>query len=321
MLLRIRPLGPALARSAAAAAFAFMLGVHAAEPVKLNIAMVPVLDAAPFLYAQAKGYYKDAGLEVSFATNDSGPAVVTGVLNGTYDAAAAAWFPVAIAIAKGAKLKYVMTASQVEKGPGNGHSGLVVKAGSPIKGYKDLEGKTVATNALTSLTTLATKMQMKAAGADPERVKFSALPFKSSLQAVAQDQVDAAVVVSPFQTEGELAGLRIVGDPILEAMPKGGAGLVLFTSDASGAKKKDAFAAFNKATFRAADELAASTELQRKVAQEVIGLPAEVARKVPLPGIATQPIDVDALQKQLDAAHAFGYLAHPLKAADTVLGR
>ncbi len=310
-----------LAAMAAAAAFAFALDAHGADAVKLDIAMVPVLDAEPFLYAQAKGFYKDAGLDVTFSTNDSGPAVVTGVLNGTYDAAAAAWFPVAIAISKGAKLKYVMTASYRAQGDGRGHSGVVVKPDSPIKGYKDLEGKTVATNALTSLTTLTTKMQMKAAGADPAKVKFTALPFKTSLQAVAQGQVDAAVVVSPFQTEGELAGLRLVGDPILEAMPEGGAGLVLFTSEASAAKTAAALAAFTKATFRAADELRASTELQRKVAQDVIGLPAEVARKVPLPGLANQPINVDALQKQLDEAHAYGYLARPLKAQDTVIAR
>jgi NitT/TauT family transport system substrate-binding protein len=320
MMIRTLAPGTVLARIAAAAAFAFTLSAHSAEPVKLNIAMVPVLDAEPLLYAQSRGYYKDAGLDVTFSTNDSGPAVVTGVLNGTYDAAAAAWFPVAIAIAKGAKLKYVLTASDVAKGPGNGHSGVVVKPGSTIKGYKDLQGKTVATNALTSLTTLTTKMEMKAAGADPAKVNFTALPFKTSLQAVAQGQVDAAVVVSPFQTEGELAGLEVIGDPIQAAMPEHGAGLVLFTSEASAAKKAEALAAFTKATFRAADELKASPELQRRVAQEVIGLPADVTRKVPLPGIANKPIDVNALQKQFDAAYEYGYLAHPIVAKDTVLG-
>ncbi len=294
-------------------------GVQAAEPVKLNIAMVPVLDAEPFLYAQSRGYYKEAGLEVTFSTNDSGPAVVTGVLNGSYDAAAAAWFPVAIAISKGAKLKYVLTASTVGKGPGQGHSGIVVKPDSPIKGYMDLEGKTVATNALTSLTTLATAIEMKAAGADPAKVKFSALPFKTALQAVAQGQVDAAVVVSPFQTEGELAGLRLIGDPIRDAMPADGAGLVLFTSETSAAQKAAALAAFTQATLRAGGELKANPELQRRVAQDVIGLPADVARKVPLPGIANRPINADALQRQLDAAHAFGHLARPLKAADTLM--
>lgn len=319
MMIRTRTSGALLTRMAAAAAFAFALTAHSAEPTKLNIAMVPVLDAEPFFYAQSKGYYKAAGLDVTFSTNDSGPAVVTGVLNGTYDAAAAAWFPVAIAISKGAKLKYVLTASYVAKDPGYGHSGVVVKPDSPIKGYKDIEGKTVATNALTSLTTLTTKMEMKMSGADPAKVRITALPFKTSLQAVSEGQVDAAVVVSPFQTEGELAGLKVIGDPIQAAMPEHGAGLVLFTSEASATKKAEAFAAFTKATFRAADELKASPELQRKVAQEVIGLPADVARKVPLPGIANKPINVNALQRQLDDAYGYGYLARPLTAKDTIV--
>ncbi|HEX7382400.1 MAG TPA: ABC transporter substrate-binding protein [Nevskiaceae bacterium] len=299
-----------------------MMPSHAAADsavTKLNIAMVPVLDAAPFLYAKAQGYYKDAGLEVTFSTNDAGAAVVTGVLNGTYNAAAAAWFPIAIAISKGAPLKYVMASAVDNPVGGYAEAGLVVKPDSGIKGYKDLEGKTVATNALTSLTTLDTKIMMKRAGADPDKVRFVALPFKSSVQAVVQGQVDAAVVVTPFTTEGVQAGLVNLGDPITEASPQYGAGLVLFTSDASAKKNAKALEAFTNATYRAAAELKASEKLTREVAHKIVGLSESVAQKVPLADFNTQPFNVEALQKQLDQAHEYGYLAHPLKAKDVIL--
>lgn len=285
---------------------------------ELNISMVPVLDAEPFLYAQEQGYYEEAGLDVNFETNDSGPAVVTGVVNGTYDAAAAAWFPISIAIAKGAELQLVTTASFVDKGAGHGHSGLVVAQDSPIESYADLEGATVATNALTSLTTLTTEIEMDKAGADPEAADFTALPFKASVQAVAQDQADAAVVVSPFQAEGKANGMTVLDDPILEAQPENGAGLVLFTSDLNAGEKKAAFESFNEATFRAAEELQADEDLQRQVAEDVVGLSADVAQEVPMPGFATDPINLNALQGQLDLADEYGYLEQPLTAEDIV---
>src|SRR5699024_7929871 len=120
-----------------------------------KVAMVSSLDTEPYYYALQEGYYEEAGLDVDFSTSDSGPALVTGVLNGTYDAASAAAFPVLIAIGKNTDLKIYPGASVVA--PDSGNSGLIVSSDSAITGYEDLEGKTVATNALTSLTSLALK--------------------------------------------------------------------------------------------------------------------------------------------------------------------
>lgn len=150
----------------------------AASLTAFKVAMVSSIDTEPYLYAKQQGYYKDVGLEVTFATSDSGPALVTGVINGTYDGASAAAFPVLIAIGKGADLRILPGVTVI--GPGYGNSGLVVKADSPIRNYKDLVGKTVATNALTSLTTLATKIGVKKEGATPTRSSSSAC--RSSLR-------------------------------------------------------------------------------------------------------------------------------------------
>lgn len=320
---------------AAAAAFGLMLpaygagdstsvtgnSVHNQPLTKLNIAIVPVLDGAPYLYAKARGYYKDAGLDVTISANDSGPTIITSVINGTYDAGATAWFPAAIAISKGAKLKYVMTPAYMKKGAGHGDSGVVVKPDSGITSYKDLEGKTVATNALTSLVTLVTKVVVKDAGGDPEKVKFVALPFKTGVQAVAQGQVDAAVAVSPFQMEAQKAGLKIFGDPIVDGQPQGSPAMPLFTSAANAVKKAKAFAAFTKATHRAAQELEENEKLRRKVAHDDIGLPTDIAQKVPFTHYTTQPINLKALQEDFDLAYEYGYLGHPIKAKDAVVAQ
>lgn len=308
---------------AMAAAVALSLAVQAADAplTRLNIAMVPVLDAAPFYYARSQGYYKDAGLDVGFSTNDAGAAAITGVINGTFDAAVTAWFPVAIAVSRGLKLKYVMSPNYVDRRPGHGDEAVITKPGSGINSYKDLEGKTVATNALTSLTVLGTKIVMKRTGADPDKVRFVALPFKSTVQAVAQGQADAAIVVTPFQTEAQEAGLKVFGDPAMEAFPLHAPIVTVVTSDATAQKKAAALAAFTAATFRAAKALNGNEPLQRELAQKVFGFPPAVAKKVPLPNFATGPMDLKALQGELDLAHEYGYLARPLKAADMVIGK
>lgn len=282
----------------------------------LNIAMVPSLEAEPFYYAKSMGYYRNAGLEVHLSSaSNAGAALLTGVVNGTYDASATAWFPVAIASSRGMPIKMIMAASSVDKGSGRGISGVVVKRGSPVEGYKDLQGRTVAINALTSLFALVTKIDVKQAGGDPDKVRFVALPFKSGVQAVVRGQADAAVVVSPFQTIAAENGSSVLsGDPIQDAMPQGAVDSVLVTSTANWKRKAKAFAAFKDATFKAARALNASAELRQEVAEKFFGLGAGIAKRVPMPAFAVGPIDANGLQQQLDLAQQYGYLARPLKA-------
>lgn len=306
----IRGVAAALVAAFAAGVGSSALAQAAGGLTKFNVAMVSSIDTEPYLYAKRQGYYAQAGLDVTLAKADSGPALVTGVLNGTYDGASAAAFPVLIAISKGAPLKILPGATVV--GTGHGNSGLVVRADSPIKSYKDLVGKTVATNALTSLTTLATKIGVKKEGGDPNAVKFISLPFKSSVQAVAQGQADAAVVISPFQTEAELSGLKVIADPIGTMMPKGSPYNIMFTNAKNSEAKVKDFAAFNQATLRAVKELAADPALQRRLAVSLVGMTDEVAAKVPLPDYNAAPIDLPSLQKYADFVAEYGYSDKPV---------
>lgn len=292
-------------------------GSSGGDLTPFTVAMVSSLDTEPYFYAKSQGYYKDVGLKVSFDQSNSGPALVTGVINGTYDAGSAAAFPVLIAIGKGAPIKLYPGATVVGEGLGN--SGLVVQPDSGITGYKDLAGKTVATNALTSLTTLGLKIGLKKAGVDPESIKITALPFKSSVQAVAQGQADAAVVISPFQTIAKNNGLEVIGDPIGENLPAGAPYNIMFTNAKNSQKLTKEFQAFNKATLRAVKELKGNEKLQRRLAQTEIGLTKEVAQSVPLPGYSTSGIDVDALQKYADLVAEFGYTKKPVDVSKVVV--
>lgn len=281
-----------------------------------KVAYVPSFDNAPYLYAQAHGYYKQAGLKVTLSPVDAGPAISAGVINGSYDAGSSALFPLLIAVSKGQPLKIFMTVDTI--GPGLGNSGLIVTADSPIKGYKDLDGKTVATNALTSLTTLATKIAVDKAGGDSKSIKFLSLPFNSSVQAAERGQADAAVVISPFQTQAVLDGMQQVADPIGEMMPKGSPYGVLFTSADTGKAKGAEMAAFRTATERAMKALGGDEALQRQLAQSEAGLSAAVAQKVELPHYTTT-IDHAATQQYADLVAQYGYTDKPVDVKSLIL--
>lgn len=314
---RAQHLGIGIAAAALLAAGSLVGAASAAPLTPFKVAMVTSMDTEPYMYAKQQGYYKDVGLDVTLSTTDSGPAIATGVINGTYDAAAAAAFPILIAISKGAPLRIMPGVTTV--GPGVGNSGLVVKADSSIKNYKDLVGKTVATNALTSLTTLATKLGVKQEGGNPDAVRFVSLPFKSSLQAVARGQVDAAVVISPFETEAELNGMKVIADPIGTMMPKGSPYNIMFTSVKNATSKTKEFAAFHEATARAVKELKGDPALQRKLAVSMMGMNKDVAEKTLLPAYDAGPINLPQFQKYADDIAEFGYTKTPVAVAEVVV--
>ncbi|GAA3754011.1 hypothetical protein GCM10022240_03690 [Microbacterium kribbense] len=269
-------------------------------------------------YAKGQGYYSDQGLDLKIATADSGPALVTGVINGTYDVSTLAALPALVAISKGADLRIFNATSEVA--PRHGTSGVLVAAKSSITSYKDLVGKTVATNALTSLNVLVTKMAVKAAGGDPSGIKFVALPFKSSLQAVAQGQVDAAVVITPFITQGEEAGLRNIGDPTADALQEGTSYNVVITSGKTAQNKAAAIKGFNQASDKAVDKLVADPDMIRSLAQtESIGVSKNDAEKMDLPDLSSKPVDVAKLQALADAAQQYGFIASKLDVSKYVI--
>jgi NitT/TauT family transport system substrate-binding protein len=76
-----------------------------------------------------------------------------------------------------------------------------VKADSPLKTAKDLNGKTLAVPALSDLTTYATKAWVDSHGGDSTSLKLLEFPFSQIPDALAQGRVDAGFVADPVLQE------------------------------------------------------------------------------------------------------------------------
>ena len=78
-----------------------------AQAVKVRVAYVPVVGAAPMLVLDAAGWAREAGLDIALTKFDSGPPAISGLASGAIDALAIGLAPIAVARAKGLDVRVV----------------------------------------------------------------------------------------------------------------------------------------------------------------------------------------------------------------------
>ena len=82
--------------------------------VPVRIGVIPIIGAAPIFVARGEGWLKDAGLEPSFTTFESGPNMIQALASGTIDVYVAGIAPLAVARTKGIDVR-VVAATAIEE--------------------------------------------------------------------------------------------------------------------------------------------------------------------------------------------------------------
>jgi NitT/TauT family transport system substrate-binding protein len=137
---RIRALSAALGIAAFIASVGNPLAARAADQahtLSVRLDWLPSGYHAPFWLAIDKGWFKDAGLDVTIADGNGSVTTIQLVGNGQYDLGHAALATMAIARSKG--IPIVSIAGFLRKGD----TALMVPVDSPIHGPKDLKGKKI----------------------------------------------------------------------------------------------------------------------------------------------------------------------------------
>lgn len=137
----------------------------AAHTLKVRLDWLPTGYHAPFWIAVEKGWFKQAGLDVSLSDGTGSVTTVQLVGSGQYDLGHAALSIMAIARSKGMRLTSV--AGFFRKGD----TGLMVPLQSPISGPKDLKGKKIIYTA-GSLEAPFIDAFLKAGGLTPSDVQL-----------------------------------------------------------------------------------------------------------------------------------------------------
>lgn len=227
----------------------------AGSPQKLIVGLgyIPSVQFAQFYLAQQAGYYRDAGLDVTFQNGrDSDLALLAA--QGAVDLALADGTSVIPAVSQGIPVKYVATI--YAKFPNI----VFAKWSSGIGRAADLKGKKIGTPGKYGSSWIMLQALLGSAGLTTDDVEFVLYPEYTQLAGLEQGQVDAATgfannePVQLSRTSGE-APVILVVDHIL---PLPGNGLIAGTKTID--SKRDAIALFMAATLRAMDEIAASPE-------------------------------------------------------------
>jgi NitT/TauT family transport system substrate-binding protein len=176
-------------------------------PVELAMGYIPSVQFAPFYVAQQRGYFKDAGLDVTFrygAESDLLKLVGTNQLSFMIGSGE----EVILGRSQGLPVRYVMR--WYRKFP----VVLFAKADKGIESPLDLVGKRVGLPGLYGATYVGWEALVFATGLDPSKVNLESIGFTQA-SAVLEDKVDAAldyIVNGPVQLE--LAGQPVTILPV-----------------------------------------------------------------------------------------------------------
>ncbi len=225
------------------------------EAVAMNVGLgfIPSVQFAPFYLAEGAGYYREAGLDVTFR-HGTDYDVVALVAQGELDVGLADGTSVIPAVSQGIPIRYVATIY------GRFPSIVFAKASSGIEGAAGLAGKKVGIPGRFGSSWIMLQALLDSADLTPDDVQIVEFPDFGQGAAVAQGAVDAATGFAnnePVQLE--LAGEDVTVLRVDDVVPLPGNGLIAGTSTLE--SKSDAIAGFIAATLRAMEEIAANPDV------------------------------------------------------------
>jgi NitT/TauT family transport system substrate-binding protein len=221
----------------------------APTPLAVGLGFIPSVQFAPFYLADQAGYYRDAGLDVTFQ-NKIDPDLVTLVGQGGIDIGLADGTSVIPAVSQGIPIKYVATIY------GKFPSIVFSPSSAGIDSPADLAGRTLGIPGRYGSSWIVLQALLGSAGLTPDDLEIVEYPDFGQGSAVIAGAVDAATGFAnnePVQLE--LTGVPATVMRVDGITPLPGNGLIV--GDATLATKRDAVAAFIAATLRAMDDIAA----------------------------------------------------------------
>lgn len=297
-----------------------------ASATKLTVGLgyIPSVQFAPFYLASQKGYYTAEHLDVTFQ-NAIDADLVPKVGSGQVDIGLSDGTSVIPAVSQGVPIKYVATVY------GKFPSIVFAKASSGITTAADLKGKKIGIPGKYGSSWVMLQALLGSAGLTPADVTISEYNDFGQGAALAQGAIDAATgFVNNEPVQLELSGTKASVLTIDQITPLPGPGLIAGTSTIS--SKRDAVAAFVRATLKAMNEIAANPSAgldaaitavpelaQQRDAQTAV-LAATIAAWSPTGAAAGTPltgaIDTAGWQKSIDYLTTLKLVAKPVTTDD-----
>ncbi|MBI2953758.1 MAG: ABC transporter substrate-binding protein [Chloroflexi bacterium] len=197
--------------------------VAPAQPLaNVKLGYTQSLQYSPIYVADARGYFKEQGISLSFERTTGGAEQTAFLTTGEVDiiggGLSAGFFN---ALARGVIVRIVgPLAFEPPVGGGSTSPMIVRKAlldSGAVKSPKDLKGKNVALNVRFGLTEYRLYNVLKEAGLRLEDVEITTMPFPDSVLAMRNGAIDVVMVPMPFSGEILSSGIGAVLVP--ETLP------------------------------------------------------------------------------------------------------
>lgn len=194
------------------------LPLVAQELTTVRVAGPPIDPFKAVYYAKTSGIFRKYGLNVEITFVNSGSAAMAALSGGSIDVANTSILPVIQAYLRGLPFLlvapngwYISERPQVQ---------LLVRQDSPLRGLRDLNGKTIASSSLKDFNVAATLAWIDQGGGDSKTVRVIELPNPAVQAALEEGRIDAAPLATPFMDQALASGtVRVLGKPY-DAMGK-----------------------------------------------------------------------------------------------------
>jgi NitT/TauT family transport system substrate-binding protein len=193
----------------AAAALTASFPLRAAAATTIRLAMIPSDSSSLVFAAEAQGYLKPANIVPDIQYLSNGAASIAALIGGEVDVTGSNTLSVVQAREKGVPIQVI--APQAVYRRGQASTLLLVPKDSPARTGRDLNGKTVAVNALGGSPHVAVEAWIDKNGGDSASVKYVEMGFAAMGPAMAGKRIDAGILAEPSLTNA-LGGARIFGD-------------------------------------------------------------------------------------------------------------
>jgi len=283
--------------------------------VPIRIGNIPVIGAAPIFVVDKEGWAKEAGLDLTLTTFQSGPHAIQALASGTLDAYVAGIAPLGVARSRGVDVKVVAATASGENVfvavPRLAqHFVQGVAPAEAFKRYKAATGKPARLAPQPAGSVPNTTLQYwlwEVVKANREDVEVVAMGIDATQQAVLADAVEGATVREPALTiiQKSNPGIKLVevGDKLFPGQP----GTVVAVTGALIAKQPAAVQALVDALVRAGDLLTrdpdkAAPAVAANLAKGIVNLEViKTALKSPATKFVIDPREVIAPSKAMEA--------------------
>lgn len=282
----------------------------------LTIAAVGNDSTTSALYAVTSGMFRKAGLGVNLVPMTSGGAVAAAVAGGAIQIGHSSLMSLIEAHARGVPFTLVAPSGMID--PSDAQSvQLIVRAESPVRGARDLDGKTFGVPALKDFDAIATRAWMDRTGGDSSTVKFVELPPSASLAALVEGRIDATSLATPFLTQALDSGkVRAVGNAFSAVSPRY-MELAWFTASDYADQNRETIRRFAAVMRDAAAYCNAHQAQTAGMIAAFTKIDAGVVRRMPRMKFAPY-LDAAMIQPLIDVAAQYGAIGKAFRAEELI---